>query len=434
MTALFYGCDCSCLDGRKLKGKSLSEQKESIRQAVGDRFDENNWYCDSTQEILVPFLQRPGAIALLCRAREGDEIWCDVPERMFSLSARSNDYTFFAKAHITVHSTVPKFATITKTDSVVINRRYSTMLASIGLKKERRIKGAGKAFTINAKSAPIGWRLRETANGMHLVPSLTERVTAMLIYEAMIDHGIVVSDIKRIFNTNRQPYSMARAYELHFPIENTHTKTRPAIPLDGPSLPNVRHMIRRLAYSPMSIREMAIFCNMSPLEAYTIAQRATYFGFLAKHSDKILSNVSTDRQSRHNQIPLLTSIQFLEMRSSYKLKQQIFSRGTLASTERTLAHVEETGVLVTVPEEFRLLVESDSPLVEWEKICDAVNGVSSSAHIFLGLDGVDDPEPLETCELSLPEQDHPDTPLEPSLPPDQEPDQPDAEQPPPPAC
>ena len=433
MTTLFYGCDCSCLDGRKLNGKSLSEQKEAIRQAVGDRFDENNWYCDSTQEILVPFLQRPGAIALLCHARAGDEIWCDVPERMFSPPAKSNDYTFFAKSNITVHSAMPEFATITKTDCVVVNRRYSTMLASIGLKKERRIKGAGKAFTINAGSEPIGWRLRKSPRGMHLVPNLTDRVTAMLIYEAMIDHGIVVSDIKRIFNTNRQPHNMARAYELHFPVENTHTKTRPAIPLDGPSLPNVRHMIRRLAYSPMSIREMAIFCNMSPLEAYTIAQRATYFGFLAKHSDKILSNVSTDRQSRHNQVPLLTSIQFLEMRSSYKLKQQAFIKSMFASTDKTLTHVEETGVLVTVPEEFRLLVESDSPLVDWEKICDAVNGVSSSAHIFLGLDGVDDPEPLETCELSLPEQDHPDTQLEPSLPQDQEPDQLDEGQPPPPS-
>lgn len=417
MAVLLYGCDCSFMSGKKLLGKSLGDQKDALCRALGDKFDLANWYADAGNEIVVPFLQRPAAVTLLCRARAGDEIWCDVPERVLGQSREANKVLDFLKdSSLTLRSTLHGFSFVSPVDVGVVGRRYAQMIREINASlPQKRNERAG---------VPVGWKLA----GSRLVPDIRERVMAMLIYEAMIDHGILSGEINKLFRTDHKATFMARAFELQFPIETEFIKTRPVIPVDGPSIPNVKHMLHRLAYSPMSIREMAAYCNMTPIEAYLIVTRGVYMNCLSKSVRGPRKEFTPDRRGQKQ---LITSIEFIELRNSHRLRQS--KMNMMSGTERNLGHVGEIGTLVCVPEYIRKLLVSEPELIDWDSIADAINGISSSGRIFHGLDGVADPEPLEICELDEPAPDRPDIPPEPSHQQDQEqgPDAEEAELPPP---
>jgi hypothetical protein len=418
MGIICYGCDCVVGNKRSILGIPLKVQRERLIGYLGDKFKQANWYSDTGQEILVPFTARPGGFTCMMRLSRGDELYVDTPERIFtSTRVMRRLLLTFKSCGITVKTLTPGFEEIIsdRRNVSLVSKRYQEMLIRLG--DIEGIKTYERGTPIFWNKMPVGWKIVDG----RVRPDPKARMLAKIAYDSVIDNYLDLKSITDLLNfKDTSAVALCRADEAGFPLRNHPVQSKRPLPGEGPSMPNVKYMIRQIAERPMTIREIANACYMTPLHVHLVLTR------LSAYQDFELQPFRTKEFMKRHEFTITPGCCILKEIRHY-------TNTNNASLKRRTQYDYDRVTRFTVHEEFVDLVLSDSPKINYWRIADSINGVSGSAHIFLGLDGADYPVPSLTSSPSETDQDLPDTRTEPSPPPDQEPCQ-LALEPPPSPC
>lgn len=413
MPIICYGCDCAVAGKRAILGSSLRVQRERLIGYLGSDFESKNWYSDTGEEILVPFSSRPGGLTCLMRLSRGDTLFVDAPERIYTGTRTSKRIVgLLDRLGIKIKTLIPGFETVdcNSKQFKLACKRYNEMLCQLG--KINGLYMAERGTPIYFNRIPIGWRIDEG----RIRPDVDSRTLCKIVYDATIDNYLNLKSITDLLNIKgRDAIDMCRAYEAGFPLRNKQIEMKRPLPGTGPQIPNVQMILQTIAQRPMSIREIANACYMTPLHVLLVLTRIAAYQDVSKEQmeasrtrrnrNAVVTGVSILKEIRHRAVTVHSS---LKLRSQYD-----YNRPTV----------------FTIKDEFLDLVADGSDKIPYWQIADSINGVSGSAHIFLGLDGASYPVPSLTTGPSSQDQDSPGTRTEPSRQPDRPPS-PSEEEPP----
>jgi len=405
MPIICYGCDCAVAGKRAILGSSLRVQRERLIGHLGADFNQKNWYSDTGEEILVPFASRPGGLTCLMRLSRGDTLYIDAPERIYTSSRSSKRIAGLLKRlGITIKTLIPGFETIDYEGRqyFLACKRYGEMLCQLGTINGLYMGERGSPVYFN--KMPLGWKVDDG----RVRPDVDARMLCKIVYDAVIDNYINLQSITQILNLkNSQAVQMCRAYEAGFPLRNKQLQCRRPLPGTGPSIPNVQMMLQAIAERPMSIREIANACYMTPLHVHLVFTRLAAY----QNYDEIKVAQLKAQRNKNAVLPEITILK--EIRH--------YTKTNTASIKMRSQFDYHRPTVFTIQDEFLDLVLEGSDKIPYWKIADSINGVSGSAHIFLGLDGADYPVPSLTTGPSSPAQDSPGTRTSPSHQPDPRP-------------
>lgn len=432
MAVICYGLDCSLRERQKLKGLSLSKQKTLLEEHLGDRFNPKAWFGDLGTEIANPFQERPKGFLATIKLSPGAELWADTPERIFTAIQPSKRLMLFLHdLGVTVHTLAPGFETINidRNQIALVASRYIEMLHSIGF-----IPGGGKKPGTN-DSVPIGWSVTKKPAYQnqfpYLIPNMPERMLAKVVYDAIIDNFLTPNEVTVSLRVGtRKVIPLCEAYEQDFPIRTRTACFKRPIMGEATVLPNIRHILTCLSFRPMTIREIAAECCLSPFHAYTVLKRILFYTELRFANMWNTKGLAKKKPTMPKGIGR-TMEEIIEMQAVASLPSV-----PILQCDRTKPHpssneseldIRKVAAWLTFPafnrpirfyvtDEWRSLVQSGSPLIDYWMYADIVNEICDSYHTFLGLDGADDQVLVDSSSLSAPVRDLPETLVGPSRP------------------